>query len=123
MGVITFFGQLMYPATHFGMLNEEVIIAPGVVQSRILPFYASSASYVNGGLTFTYPTNFFNEAPNVCISIQSSSFVNSVLSARISSNSATSTTVVVNAGTLLSLGEILTGTATVHIWATGGTDQ
>ncbi len=65
--------------------------------------YADTADYVNGGLTFTYPTDYWNffgniSAPRVCVSVQKindAPVTTEAYTAMIISNTDTSTTVLV----------------------------
>jgi hypothetical protein len=105
--------------THVGTLEEEIFIAPGIIELNTISFYSSSASYTNGGITFTFPNSIFTEAPTISIAIESSNFTTSTISSRITANSATSVTITLLTDNGLLITEPASGTATVHIWAVG----
>jgi hypothetical protein len=99
------------------------IVGPGSIEYYTAFWYSESASYVNGGVTFTFPTNLFLQAPKVVVSVFDGTYsALSTVSPIITAISATSVTVRVNTGTLLNIGEAATDAFTVHIWAVGTAD-
>ncbi|RTL06979.1 hypothetical protein EKK58_02240 [Candidatus Dependentiae bacterium] len=96
------------------------IIDPGSVQYSAAYWYSESKSYVNGGVTFTFPTNLFLQTPTVVASISIGSYsIFTTYSCVITSISSNSVTVRVNTGTLLTIGEAPTNSCTVNVWAIG----
>lgn len=103
-----------------GQLETFEITAPGREEFALVPFFSASTSYISGGLTFTYPIGLFSSPPTVRISIELSGIgylTSLVVSPQITVNSATSTTVRVNLGTLVSIIEAGTGDVIVHLFA------
>jgi hypothetical protein len=117
------------PTTGF-ILQDALQNGPfdGITQRYTSRFYSDTASYVNsgaGGLTFTYPTDYWNffgniSAPRVCVSIQlnNAPLLDETYSVVVTSNSDTSTTVmvyrIVNGGFVL---EASSGEVTVTLYA------
>lgn len=96
------------------------VISPGSVENGTAYWYSDSASYVNGGLTFTFPTGLFVQKPNIHITVAVNSYSSlNTVSYVVTQVSNTSVTVRVNVGTLLTIGEAATNQVTVYIWAIG----
>lgn len=110
--------QYIHADMQSGHMYQEIASEQGRVDIVKMNFATDVLPYVSGGLTFTYPTGLFSTAPRVQITIERAF---SLLSATafITSNSATSTTVRVVLGSLLSILEAATGTVTVYLLATG----
>lgn len=103
-----------------GRLTAVVIPVAGQEEEVQVPFFSASASYENGGLTFTYPSGLFSTTPSVRVSAELSgaSYSSSqTVSTQITSNSTTSTTVRVNLGTVLSITEAADDDVIVHLFA------
>lgn len=86
------------------------------------PFVTDSASYVNGGVTFTYPVGTFTTVPTVQVSVEllgATYATNQVYTAMVTANSASSTTVMVNFDNNGPITEAATGDVTVYIRANG----
>jgi len=95
-------------------------LGTGSTSEYVGRYYAESVSYVNGGITVTYPEGFFDVTPLVLVSIEltgRSYSTGQLVAGEIVSSSATSATVRVNLhnGTLIS--EVATGDVTVHLKA------
>ena len=77
-------------------INTE-IQADNSTQRNLAYFTYETQNYTSGGLIFTYPASLFATAPHVFISIQPivSHTTDTTFTAEISSNSATSTTIMV----------------------------
>ena len=106
----------------YGELQEmDETSSVGLIEYKPRHYYTESKSYVNGGVTFTYPVGLFITTPIVTITIESGGLFSFArqLAAEITSNSATSTTVRVVSQTLVDITELLTGDADIHIWAVG----
>ena len=89
------------------------------VQAR---FYSDALSYVNGGITITYPTSFFNNTPSILITIELTGLAYSteqLVVAEVTANSATSAMVRVNVYDGLVISEAATGDVKVHFRAVG----
>ena len=116
---LMFFSSLLR-ADGSGILTETI---PDENVYGTAPWYSSSVSYTSGGVTFTFPENLFTSTPVVTVSVvvgTYSDLTNFV--PEITAVSATSVTVRVNSGTLLSLGEAATDSCTVQIWAVSPAD-
>ncbi len=103
-----------------GYIEAIEITVPGREDNIQVPYFAASASYVSGGVTFTYPMGLFSSAPTVKIGIELSGIgflASRVISAQITANSSTSTTVRVNLGTIITILEAGTGDVIVHLFA------
>jgi len=103
-----------------GRLNAIIIPVAGQEETVEVPFFSASASYENGGLTFTYPSGLFSTTPSVRVSAELSGANYSstqTVSTQITANSTTSTTVRVNLGTVLSITEADDDDVIVHLFA------
>jgi hypothetical protein len=109
-----------------GIITTSVEVSPGYTQYGNAYWYSASAPYVNGGVTFTFPTNLFLQTPTVVASVSigsSGSYsASTTVSCIVTSISTTSVTVRVNTGTLSSIIEAATNDFTVHVWAVGTED-
>ena len=103
-----------------GPITSQVV-SPGSVEYSTAFWYSASASYVNGGLTFTFPTNLFLQTPTVTVSVLNNGTYSALttITTQITALSSTSVTVRVNSGTILSIGEAPTDFCTIQIWAVG----
>ena len=84
--------------------------------------YIVFADYVSGGVTFTYPANFFQEAPTISITLQMAGrpyMTGQICIAEVVSNSPTSTTIRINVHNGLLIREALTNDVTIHLRAVG----
>lgn len=104
-----------------GPLAQETEITAGHIQKTILHYAAEEKDYVNGGITFTYPTGLFSQAPTVRITIESKIgySASELITPCITANSSTQTTVRVNKGTLSVFQEAATNDVAVHLFAVG----
>ena len=103
----------------YGQLVQETFTNFGKNCSNMF-YFSQSLPYTQGGLTFTYPTGLFTNPPTIQITIQSGTVLTTTLfTPMVTSNSATSTTVYVNASTLLSILEATSSQVTVHLVAIG----
>lgn len=103
-----------------GPITSQVV-SPGSIEYGTAFWYSASVSYVNGGVTFTFPTGLFLQTPIVQVSVLLNGAFSAltVVNPVITAVSATSVTVRVNSGTILSIGEAGTNSVTVFIWAIG----
>src|ERR1700738_3854825 len=53
-----------------GLTQQTIIISPTQTSMSMVPFASDTQSYVNGGITFTYPAGLFTQAPYVVIAVQ-----------------------------------------------------
>lgn len=93
---------------------------PSGFQSSLTPYCIDTASYVNGGVTFTYPAGLFSATPTIRVSLEENTTAYStsqVFVAEITVNSATATTIRVNLVTTSSITEASSDEVTVHIFA------
>ncbi len=92
-------------------------------ESRVeVNFYSGSLSYVNGGITFTYPASFFSMVPSILITIELAGLAYSagqLVMAEVSVNSTTSATVRVNVFDGLTVSEAASGDVIIHFRAVG----
>jgi len=92
--------------------------APGLLREDVIPYFLDNASYVNGGVTFTYPAGLFSTTPTIRVSLEENATVYStsqVFVAHITSSSATSVTIRVNLVTTSTISEASNNEVTVHI--------
>jgi hypothetical protein len=103
------------PATGLLTQDRSGLSGTGITERYTTRFYNDIENYVNGGLTFTYPTDYwtFNKfnptptTPRILISIQLNGdpSATTTYAAVVSANSPTSTTVIVyrisNGGTVV----------------------
>lgn len=103
-----------------GIITTVEEIYPGYTQTGNAFWYSGSVSYVNGGVTFTFPTDLFTENPTIIVSVSSETYSSSgTLTALVTALDTTSATVRVNVGTLTAIGEAETDSVMVHVWAVG----
>lgn len=103
-----------------GVITTVEQIYPGYTQNGTAYWYSGSVSYVNGGVTFTFPTDLFLQNPTVVVSLSSDTYSSSgTLTALITELDTEHVTVRVNVGTMSSIGEALTNSVQVHVWAIG----
>lgn len=103
-----------------GVITTVEQIYPGYTQNGTAFWYSGSVAYVNGGVTFTFPTDLFLQNPTVIVSVSSDTYSSSgTLTALISELDTAHVTVRVNVGTMSSIGEALTDSVQVHVWAIG----
>ncbi|MGB8367526.1 MAG: hypothetical protein WCD44_04165, partial [Candidatus Babeliales bacterium] len=103
-----------------GQLETIETPVPGRNEIVLVPFFSASASYINGGLTFIYPIGLFSSTPTVRIGIELGGIgylLSRTISAQITANSASSTTIRVNLGTVGLITEAATGDVIVHLFA------
>ncbi len=82
-----------------GTIFKETEPHPGHISRSPLHFAEDKMDYVDGGITFTYPTDHFSEAPMVTISLETKdmAFTSSIACASlITTNSSTETSVQVH---------------------------
>lgn len=118
--------SLMIASFVFSLIQAELsgpitsqVVSPGEVQYSTAYWYSESKAYVNGGVTFTFPTNLFLQTPTVVVSISTTNYSLSNYNYVVTSLSATSVTVRVNISTLLNILEAGNNSCTVHVWAIG----
>ncbi len=104
-----------------GPMVQETEIRPGHIKREILHYAAEEKDYVNGGITFSYPSGLFSQAPTVRITIETKLGYSSLelITPCITANSATQTTIRVNKGTVSLFEEAPTGFVIVHLFAVG----
>ena len=109
-----------YSEMLIGSLTQEIETTTSITRKR-LRFAADEKDYINGGITFNYPTGCFSVPPTVRITIETKIGYSSteLMSPCITSNNATQTTVRVNKGTTASISEASTDDVCVHIFAVG----
>ncbi len=101
-------------------LSKFESYAGGITKSSMAPCCVDTASYVNGGTTFNYPSELFSNAPTVRISLEENSTAYStsqIFVAEITANSSASTTIRVNLVTTSTITEANNDEVTVHIFA------
>lgn len=103
-----------------GRLTAVIIPVAGQEEEVQVPFFSASASYENGGLTFTYPSGLFSSTPSVRVSAELTGLSYSTsrtVSTQITANSASSTTVRVNLGTTGAVTEAADDDVVIHLFA------
>ncbi len=103
-----------------GNIERFESISDGVIQNSEMLYFLDSASYVNGGVTFTYPLGLFSITPTIRVSLEENMTAYStsqVFVPHITSSSATSVTVRVNLVTTATIAEAASDEITVHIFA------
>lgn len=100
-----------------GTINQAITTG-NITEIQQLHWASDSKSYINGGIDFTYPSNLFSSAPHVTISIESSQSL-IIYSAKITTNSATSTTINVVNDSILGVVDANTDAVIVHLFAIG----
>jgi len=92
----------------------------GITKNSVTPCCVDTASYVNGGTIFNYPTGLFSSTPTIRVSLQenlTAYSTNQVFVAEITANSSTSTTIRVNLVTASTIIEASNDEVIVHIFA------
>ncbi len=104
-----------------GPMVQETEIRPGHIERSVVHYAAEEKDYVNGGITFSYPSGLFSQAPTVRITIETKMgyYSSELITPCITANSATQTTIRVNKGTIASFEEVSTGDVSVHLFAMG----
>ncbi len=103
-----------------GNVSTFELVADGLIRNSSKPCFIDVASYVNGGVTFTYPVGLFSTAPTIRVSLEGNTTAYStsqVFVAEITTNSATSTTIRVNLVTTSTITEASNNEVTVHIFS------
>ena len=111
-----------YGAWQVGNYFENIILSDTAGQISLRGFAKNTADYINGGVTFTYPTNTYSQTPHVSIAIQLKNAVYSNLESYVPiiiANSAISTTVRVNKITAGSISEAATDDITIYLISSG----
>jgi len=104
-----------------GPMIQETEIRPGNTERNVVHYATEGKDYVNGGITFSYPSGLFSQVPTVRITIETKMGYSSseLITPCITANSATQTTIRVNKGTVSSFEEAPTGYVRVHLFAVG----
>jgi hypothetical protein len=107
-----------------GVLDWSTNLGTTHVSRAAAFFYEDKISYVNGGITVTYPVGLFTSAPMITLALELTGLtylVTQLVSAQVTANSATSTTIRVNVFNLTGLlgTELATGGVNVHFRAEG----
>ena len=103
-----------------GNIGRFESVADGVLQNSEIVYFIDNAAYVNGGVTFTYPTGLFSTTPSIRVSLEENGTAyssNQVFVPHITSSSATSVTIRVNLVTTTTITEASNDEVTVHIFA------
>lgn len=120
--IIIFESIICYGAMTIGFITRMTITGNRMEQD-ILHYAIEGQSYVNGGLTFTYPIGLFPQAPIVTVSLQPNIVIpmDTTYVAEITTNSATSTMITVKKAVttlgVVSLAEAPTNDVTVYLQA------
>ncbi|RTL06553.1 hypothetical protein EKK58_04425 [Candidatus Dependentiae bacterium] len=113
------FGNYVY-AEIAGVITTVEQIYPGYTQNGTAFWYSGSVSYINGGVTFNFPADLFLQNPTVIVSVSAETYSSSgTLTAVVTELDTDHVTVRVNVGTMSSIGEALTDSVHVHVWAIG----
>lgn len=102
-----------------GSFDKESMATPGIIRFSKFRVYQDQQDYIPGGVTFNYPIGLFNSPPNVRLSIQLKNLIYTptlVITPIVVTNSATSTLVMVNLGTI-GIAESLLDDVTIHLFA------
>lgn len=103
-----------------GIITTVEEIYPGYTQTGNAFWFSGSVSYVNGGVTFTFPEDLFFQVPTVIVSVSSATYSSSgTLTALVTELDTAHVTVRVNVGTLSAIGEAETDSVLVHVWCVG----
>jgi hypothetical protein len=106
-----------------GIITTSTQISPGYTQLGNAYWFAASAPYVNGGVTFTFPTDLFIQNPTVLVSLSTDNYSSTDdYSAFVTVIDPAFITVRVNTNTLISIAEAATDSVTLHVWAIGTAD-
>ena len=95
-------------------------VADGLLQNSEILYFIDNASYVNGGVTFTYPVGLFSITPTIRVSLEENTTAYStsqVFVPHITTSSATSVTIRVNLVTTATITEASNDEVIVHIFA------
>lgn len=106
-----------------GTLLEEIAVGGNAIERRRRKYASDKLDYVAGGLTFNWPAGYFTGAPRVLISIELKNAVyalTDILAHVVTANTAASTTMRVNKGSLSGILEALTDDFSVTIMAVEG---
>ena len=103
-----------------GNIERFESVVDGIFRNSEILYFLDNASYVNGGLTFTYPPGLFSITPTIRVSLEENGTAYStsqVFVPQITSSSATSVTIRVNLVTTATIAEAANDEVTVHIFA------